>query len=443
MSSPRFDFPFIAKHWHRRVGYFALLLAILAIEAALLIKHPIVLLVVAVVTVLLVELVWQLSRALPRTKSGRVGFVISMTSDDEQEAAKVRADFVLTLRRLLKAGLTGETFQIIEIPQHHAESVIDTEDAQRLRIATRAHFLLYGRVRVRNVHGKPHRFFELDGVVSHQPIPLDMSGALGKEFGELLPRKVLISAEDDLFAFQFTSVWAELVAKYIIGMAAAISRDFDYAERLYSEVLERVRADKSDLPAFGKLRERLPKRIAELYEARARLAYEHWASTHDAAAIDQLGEYLAHINPEQYSTMHVLGLNAIYAFLKAKSVARAIEWLYKIATPLRDSVWNLNVAFLLAYEGNLRGAIAHYRRALEQPMQADVIGKIEDFVHHVATTEPGKYQLYYCLGFFNWKVKRDLQQARQDFTTFIQCRRGNEFEKEVKLATKWLAQLKS
>lgn len=441
MASSQFDLEFIAKHWHERTGYFAVLLLVLGLEVVFLASHPIAFLAVFVASVLVLEVVWRVSRALPRTRRNKVGFVISMASDDEAEAAKIRADFVVTLRRLLKAGPNGDSFQVIEVPRYHADKVLDTEDAQRLRLRTRAHFLLYGRVRVRHVHGKRHHFLELDGVVTHEPIPTALGRAFAKEFTELLPRKVLINVEDDLFAFQFTSEWAELVAKYIIGCAAALSRDLDYAEQMYREVLERVGRINTDLPAFAKLRERLPKRIAELYEVRARLAYERWAQTHDLALMDKLGEHLSRIDPDQYATENVLTLNAIFAFLKAKSVAQAIKWLHMIGGPSRGATWHLNVAFLLAYQGDLRNAIRHYRQALEQPMPADVIGKIEDFVYYVATTEQDKYQLYYCLGFFNWKVKRDLVQAAKDFKMFVERQRGNEFAKEMKLATRWLAEI--
>jgi len=441
MAASHFDFQLIAKQWHRGTGYFAVLLGLIGIEAGVLGPYPLAFFLAAGATALIVAVVWHLDRRLPRTKRNKVGFVISITSDDESEAARIRADLVVTLRRLIKDGRTGNSFQVIEVPQHHAEKVLDSEDAQKLRLATRAHFLLYGRVRVRQVHGKPHHYIELDGVVTHQPIPLKLSGALAKEFTELLPRKVLISVENDLFAFNFTSEWAELVAKYIIGCAAALSRDVDYAEKLYSEVFERLGKIKSDLPAFEKLRERLPKRIAELYEARARIAYEKWANTHDPAAVEELGGYLSHINPDEYATVNVLTLNAIFAFLSAKSVARAIEWLHKVDGPSRDATWYLNVAFLLAYEDDLRGAIRQYRRALGQPMPADVIGKIEDFVYFVATSEEEKYQLYYCLGFFNWKVKRDLARAAKDFQMFLEKRQDGRFEKEARLAARWLAQI--
>lgn len=99
------------------------------------------------------------------------------------------------------------------------------------------------------------------------------------------------------------------------------------------------------------------------------------------------------------------------------------------------------MAFLLAFDGNLRDAVRHYRQAIAQQVDDDLIGKIEDFVVYVATTHPEKYQLYYCLGFFNRHFKGDGLQAAKDFNTFLQNRKLNEFAREAKLAEKWLREL--
>ncbi len=78
--------------------------------------------------------------------------------------------------------------------------------------------------------------------------------------------------------------------------------------------------------------------------------------------------------------------------------------------------------------------------AAKLPMIPDLIAKIEDFLLLVATTEPPKYQLYYC-GFFNWHVKGDLLQATKDFENFLCFGEETEFAKEKELARKWLKEL--
>ena len=51
--------------------------------------------------------------------------------------------------------------------------------------------------------------------------------------------------------------------------------------------------------------------------------------------------------------------------------------------------------------------------------------------------EPKKYQFHYCLGFFNWKIKGDLQQALNDFKEFLKVDQDNNFMKEKELAAEW------
>jgi hypothetical protein len=291
--------------------------------------------------------------------------------------------------------------------------------------------------------GVEHHHIELNGVVSHAPIPIEASKAFGAEFRELLPKKVLIPADNDLLAFEVTSQWAELVAKYVIGIASALSGDLDYAELLYREVSERIASIKSDLPVFGKLKQRLPFRIAELYEVRAIRAYESWALNNQPAEIEGLGRFLSNIDLEKYSTPAVLNLSAFHAFMSGRGVGPALEFLNRVAASHRDSVWHLNVAFLVAYDGDLKLAVRHYRKAAEQRMVPDLIAKIEDFVYFIATSEPAKYQLYFCLAFFNWKVKGDKLLAAKYFRTFLKLRKNDDFAKGAVLAEGWLQEIKS
>ena len=399
------------------------------------------LLLICFLTAVLLFIVWHFSRSLPKTKKGKVGFVISISCDDETETKKIKADFVLTLRRLIKAGKTGSSFQFIEIPSFHSEKIVDVDDAQKLRIQTKAQFLLYGRVRVRQINKKEHHFIELDGLVSHKPIPDIVSKQLATEFSELLPRQVAISTEDDLLSFQFTSEWAELVAKYIIGLAAALSGDVVYAEQLYTDVLEKVTSNTNGFIVYEKLRQRLPIRLYEIYEARAANFYEKWATTHESHEIDNMGIMLLKIDFEKYKHPSIALLMSIYHFLHNRDIPMAQNWLNKYPKQYRNSTWQLNHAFLSAYEGDLRTAIRYYREGTRSLIESDIISKIEDFIYFVATNEANKYQLFFCLGFFNWKVKGDNKQATEDFEKFLHSGKETEFQNERKLAHRWLEEI--
>ena len=321
MSTPTFDVELIAKHWSQRTGFFALLIPLLLLEVYCFNAQPIIFAGAAVATAVIVEICWRISRRTPTTRKGKIGFVMSIACDDESEAKKIRADFIYTLRRLLVAGRAGGSFQIIEVPQHRAALIVDSEDALRLRLETNAKFVMYGRVRLRKSEGKPHYFMELDGVVSHGELAPEVKKKFAEEFSELLPRRVMISADDDLFGFQFTSEWAHLVAKYIIGIAAATSGDLNYAMKLELDVMEGLQGAAERIPVISLLKERVPKFIAELNLNSAQVAYLRWFSTKDHKFIKLIGDYVGKVDELKYGSSLLFHFNAIYFLLGRNDVS--------------------------------------------------------------------------------------------------------------------------
>ncbi|MBU1160924.1 MAG: hypothetical protein KKF96_00080, partial [Proteobacteria bacterium] len=147
------------------------------------------------------------------------------------------------------------------------------------------------------------------------------------------------------------------------------------------------------------------------------------------------------INKSRLQQIQVIQLSAIHAFLKHRDIERAVSIL-KGSKNQNYPEWYLSMAFLCAYEGNLKVAIRSYRRAALFEIQSATLSQIEDFICWVLEKEPDKYQLHYCLGFFNWKIKGDNIQAREDFEIFLNSKGSKEFKKEKKLTEKWLTIIK-
>ena len=436
---------FLEKHWFERTGLAVGLIFTTIIAASFLIqgeaKWGITISVLALLN-LIIYIAWWFSRQPPKTPKNKVGFLISVSCVDDAESKTLREDFLIPLRQLMKSGRTGSVFHFIELPQHLAKTIIDHKDAESFRAQCRAHFMLFGRVRLRTINEKQHHFIELDGIVAHRPVPHPVSQSFAREFTELLPRKVLLSTENDLFTFQFTSEWAATVAKYIMGLAAAFSGDLDYAEKLYTDAEEQLKNKNSEFPIFEKLMDRLPIRRSELYEARAMVALKIWGRNHDPNLINELGEHLQRVDESRKETIpNILHLRAIHAFLEVRDVEGAIKLLKKINAK-NDGLWHCNMAFLLAYFGDLKGATRHYRQVVSHRVSPEVIEQVESFICWALEEEPDKYQLSYCLGFFNWKVKGDKIQAINDFTTFKKTCADKQFNKEIVLTQKWLQELK-
>lgn len=391
-----------------------------------------------------VLVLWILSIRPPKAPKNKVGFLVSIACSNDSDELKVKEDFVIPLRRLVKSGQAGSSFHFMELPQHLAKNSIDQDQAQLIRIKSNAHFMLYGRVRKRELEdGKLHHFFEFDGLVAHKTIPDSVKEHFSKEFSELLPRRVTIPVENDLFSFQFTSEWAEIVAKYIIGISASFSGDIFYAESLFDDVESRLNEyEGKKFPIYLKLKERLPLRKAEIYEAMASSIHKQWAESYDPRLIPEILKWLEKIDEKHQLRFGVIALKAICIFASNKDVDSAINLVKKLPHE-GNPVWNLNMAFLYGFNGDLKHSIQQYRAAAQLSIEVEIINQVEGFLNWAIEDNQDKYQLHYCLGFFNWQIRGDDLQANHNFENFLKNCPSEQFIKEQELAQDWMKVIKS
>ena len=431
------------KHWPK---YYALLLAeILSSVLAtfiLVVVNPenIAKLITYFIVWGITYIIWWYTNRLPKTRKGKVGFLISIASGEETERKKIMEDFVTTLHELLKGGASGHSFQLIKVPDHVAEKIVDIDDAQRLRLRCKAHFVIYGRVRLRPVAGKEEHVLHLEGLVAHKPISEVVSQKLSNEFAELMPRRVRIATENDVFSFAFTSEWINCVSKYIIGIAAACSGDLDYAEKLHNDVQQLLGGQDQSFPIFARLKQRVPQRLAEINHARASIACNRWVKTRDPINMEAVGYHLDRIPSIYANDYGVLLLKSIFLFIKHRDIKGAMAALKK-CKGVSEGTWLYNLGFLYAYINDLKRAIQRYRNAMDLPIEPQTIAQIEEFICWLLGEEPQKYQLHYCLGFINWKIKGDKTQAIKDFEAFLSQGNENEFTIERELAGKWIQEI--
>lgn len=443
MSSPKEIAQFLEEYWYKTSGLVtAEIISISALLTLLATTNAGWLLWVCLIPLLALSIygLWRYTARPPIVPKDKVGFLVCIVCSDADEHSTIVEDFITPLRKLVKSGKAGNTFHFVEMPQHFARQVVDADSANEMRIRCKAHFMIHGRARRRVIDGKETHIIELEGAVAHQPISEQVHTNLVAEFSELLPRNVHVPTENDLFAFQFTSEWAEIVARYIIGIAAACSGDINYAENLYLDVLSHLQTKDQNFPVYRKLKERVPNRLAELYEAMATSSHEKWAETYNPTYLTEVDKWLDKIDPSCKNRGIALNLGAITAFLTRRSVDESIGLLKK-AREDSNRIWQCNMAFLYAYKGNLKQAIRHYRQASKCNFEQDNFYQIEDFINWLLEQEPEKYQMYYCLGFINWQIKEDYVLALEHFNRFLELRHETEYLQEKELAEKWIDEM--
>jgi len=165
---------FIESKWFDKTGLIAALLLTLISELSFVLASDIYWLIGLVLIIFSLSLIfgiWVWTRLPPKTPNDKVGFLVSITTSDDQESLRLKEDFLVPLRQLIKSGRTGNSFHYMELPSYISKDVIDHDYAQEIRSKSKAHFFLFGRVRLRVIDGIERHVIDMDGIVAHNPIP--------------------------------------------------------------------------------------------------------------------------------------------------------------------------------------------------------------------------------------------------------------------------------
>lgn len=431
---------FLETGWYRKAGLVASI--IFATMVGILFHEPLKQTAIGLVFVyLIISLLWWWTRRPPRTSKHKIGFLVSISCADDVISQQLQEDFIRPLQKLMKSGQTGHTFQFINLPQFLAREVEDGEQAEAMRIRTKADFMLYGNVRQRLIGGKDTHIIHLEGIVVHKSTSGLGNRDLSAEFGEFLPRRVHIPAENDILFFQFTSEWTEIVARYVLGIAFGLSGDLDYSESLLNDSLQQLTNKKEQgFPIYKKLRDRIPLRLSHIYQSRIDQLLTEWTKICALHIWDSIEILLEQIHPTHQNSPDMIYIGAMLSVVKYSNGRSPLTPMKKIGKD-PDGVWHLNMAFLSAYNGNLRNAARHYKKAAFFEIYPEVISQIESFMVWIIEQDSKQKHLFYCLGLFNWKIKGDEVWARKDFESFLESSPPQLFLKERQLVQTWMDEM--
>jgi hypothetical protein len=374
--------------------------------------------------------VWLVTNRVAPVPRGKVGVALAITCDDEKHDRQVRADFIMKLQELLTRDPQSANFHLIVLPRHRAERVVALPDANHESAKLRAHFMLYGTVRRRVIRGRESHVIAFEGVVRHALVPASVQNDLASDFTNVLPRRVTLAADSDVFAFEATAEWADVSARYIIGLAALISGDVAYAERLFLDVERRMASGRPGIEPLRQISNRLPERFRTLYDAWLRHLTDGYTMTRERSYLERADQVATKLLARDPRHPGAKLMKAIAEFSLRRNIAAARD-LVSRARLTGDATWRYSLAFLDAYEGNLDAAEAEYQRAFKGPLNdVTVPVQCEEFIAGVIQEEPNRVQLHYCSGLINYYAKRDCTGATRDFMAFLSATDSQRFPRQ-------------
>ncbi len=453
----KFILELIQKNWHKRIGLILINLLVIFSFGSFLYKYDIFFILnifqievpnkitifevlILLLALLITTLIWILKVAPPKNRKDKVGIIIAIQTENENEKIRLKNDFIRNFQNRIKTVDKEQIFKIIEYPEYHS-SQINSENVGKFLSRSQAHFIIYGLLNKRYHEGKENYFFNINVVVRHAPIPTDVSKQFSREIDLVAPRKVRFFLEEEFKGFEITSEWSAFATEYIIGVAAYLTGDFKFSSDLLLGLYYELQKLKTTLPAIKTLKEKNKFQLIESLYQFQRYKYIEYRKSNKRELLNEVSKTLdiiISIDPKNYSANIS---RAILFFLRDRDVDKAMKALVKVPYK-RDDCWRYSEAFLYAYKGDMDKALSSYRKAFRGSVEPHVPEESEEFIHDILKLEPDKYQLWFCLGLINYFAKEDLILAKEDFNKFLGLGQEKEFQEQRRLANEYIKQIK-
>jgi hypothetical protein len=395
--------------------------------------------IIAAVFPLAFAVAWGLSNRVPRVRRHRVGVVLSIFAENDAQERRVRREFIDRLNDLLAEDRAQTRIEFVVYPRWLAERITSTELVTAYAKRSRASFMVFGNVQEGTHGGTPYHFLSLRGLITHRDTDSRLKNELITDFNQVLPARKFLPKDSDVLHFETASRELEFCTRYIIGIAATISGDAVYAERMLLAARDRLPARVAKNPGLRATTRRLPKWLATLYQS----WLQHLTAVHmlkrgmDAVEkADEIADKLLALQPNN-PTAHIA--KAVCDFLLRRDIESARRHA-RLGTSGSDSTWRFSVAFLYAYEGKLSRARVEYVHAFNGIYDRTVPTQCEEFIQLVLAEEPSQIQLRFCSGLLNHFAKHDPASAVEDFRVFLDAEESRRWPDERAAAKKYMEQ---
>jgi len=365
-------------------------------------------------------LVWRLEHRLPRVPNGKVGIILSISAEDDQEAKRVQSDFTKELARRLRTGRLRESFVLIPLPQYLIDR-LETDPAETSKLITRlrGHFFLKGYSKRRIVEGVEYHLVKTESMVRHAAIPKAVSQEFAKDMSAHLPADIRVAIDGDAIAFEATATQIGLGARYSIAVAAGLSGALTYSEELLNEVEQELSAISPAPATLDALSRAVDNRLKSILLRIILILSETYFLKRDKNILVATEPYCQKMLQRDPGCYVAKLQQAIICFVLRRDLISSRALLDRCRGE-KDNTYRYGQAFLLGYEGKLQEAHEAYRAAFRHPLKQDNVPlQSEEFINIVIDEEPDCGHLHFCTGLINYNAKQDYLTAMGDFRQFL------------------------
>lgn len=361
----------------------------------------------------------------PASKKDKTNLIISIYASSREEI-KIKNLFLTELERSLNDSELYKVFHVINLKNHFAMKIKNNDDISKLDKRIKGHIYYYGDIQKEFDGAKNKYYLSINGVVKHQPLKDEIRKELSLDFSKLLPKEINFESFYGLKECKATAKTVYLTTKYVAGVASFFSGNPFLAYRLHNgleEELKKYKEIKSDIGEFttfdlkylNKLRKKLPLIISNECMIISSAYYRDGKSYEAKKYID----ISLQANPKNYNS---LLLKAIFDFTYSGDPASALVTIKKAEENANGSnQWRYSKAFLLFWEGQYEKAWSECQKISKKSFIGEeiILKEVEDFNLNLLSLKKEKPQLYFWLGYLQYKKNYNIPMAFDYFNKFI------------------------
>ncbi len=356
---------------------------------------------------------WKITRRIPCFKKNEIGILIAIKTDNEKVKIRLKNDFIKNITNEMKS--VSSNISILTLSEYHCEKLENSNNKnlwQKYHYKSKAKLIIAGYADTRSHLNQDCYYLKLEESVSHSPIGKNISQVLVNEMINSFPRETLIPLNDEFFGFKLVSNLFGIASKYILGIACIYSSNFELALNYHLSLLAYKYDENTNIPNIKKLLQNTKSFVSQEAVILARCAYLQNNN------LSEMKRYLE-ISKKNEKSINYFLLNGINSFLlnnDLKTAKQSILEAKKLNN--RDYTWAYSMGFLLAYEGDLSEAYHYYKLAFNNITSIATHIECEIFLRNIIEREPGKIQLWYCLGLIYYFSHEDYILAKDSFIEF-------------------------
>lgn len=369
---------------------------------------------------------------IPKVNNNKKGIYFCFNVESQFKQNQIYNDFINLIEKKIEEYQLHHLLQVIQLNKYQSnkiKNIIRQHDEAKMRDEqnckeitkfkkminrTGGIYFVYGDIIKRNDDGEKY-FINIDkAIVTHNPIPQDVSNEIGVEFNNALIKQFNFSEKDEVKAMEVISNTNIVLATYIIGISALISNEYDKAYNIHTALMNQLNISNLDNKTYTSIKKGILNIL--IYEIFHLIKIS--MNAHEWKKAQLLNQQV--IEYKQY--LHTFYRQRVIIEYHIGDIDKSFEFNSLVISNDKTNESKYNKAFLLCHKQRFNEAFQIYKILNNKPLEEDIefLNLAIENNSNILKQDPSKWYLNFILGFMYYDKLNNASQGLIFYENFIE-----------------------